>query len=155
MNEPASTRPRRLRRWIFRLSLGTAVAGALTCGTWSLVRARVGDPADRLADDWHAGHRVLDRHGRLLRELTSDTGVRGQPLELEAIGPRLVQATLTSEDAHFFEHGGNVTVGGKRKSACIVGIAGVRKVSMARRNPGMASPGPCAAGWRTCVSSPS
>ncbi len=106
MTEPASTRPRRLRRWMYRLSLGTAVAGALTCGTWSLVRARVGDPADRLADDWHAGHRVLDRHGQLLRELTSDTGVRGQPLELEAIGPRLIQATLTSEDAHFFEHGG-------------------------------------------------
>lgn len=106
MNEPAPTRARRLKRWIYRLSLGTAVAGALTCGTWSLVRARVGEPSDRLADEWHAGHRVLDRHGRLLRELTSDTGVRGQPLELEAIGPRLVQATLTSEDAHFFEHGG-------------------------------------------------
>ena len=70
------------------------------------MRVRVGDPSDRLADDWHAGHRVLDRHGRLLRELTSDTGVRGQPLELDAIGPRLVQSTLTSEDAHFFEHGG-------------------------------------------------
>ena len=91
---------------MYRLSLGTAVASALTCGTWSLVRARVGDPTDRLADSWHAGHRVLDREGRLLRELTSDIGVRGQPLDLAAIGPRLVQATLTSEDAHFFEHGG-------------------------------------------------
>ena len=56
---------------------------------------------------------------------------------------------------HFFEHGGNVTVGGKRKSACIVGLAGVRKVSMARRNPGMVSHGLCAAAWRTCASSPS
>ncbi|MBA3547266.1 MAG: transglycosylase domain-containing protein, partial [Nannocystis sp.] len=106
MTEPASPRPRRLRRWMYRLSLGTAITGALTCGTWSLVRARIGDPTDRLADDWHAGHRVLDRHGHLLRELTSDTGVRGQPLELEAIGSRLIQATLTSEDANFFAHSG-------------------------------------------------
>ena len=50
---------------MYRLSLGTAVAGALTCGTWSLVRARVGDPTDRLADSWHEGHRVLDREGRI------------------------------------------------------------------------------------------
>ena len=106
MDQPAPTRPRRLRRWLIRLSLGTAVACAATCGTWSLVRARIGDPADQLADRWYAGHRVLDREGRLLRELTSDTGVRGQPLELEEVGPRLVQATLTSEDAHFFEHRG-------------------------------------------------
>jgi penicillin-binding protein 1C len=91
---------------MYRLSLGTVATCALTCGAWSLVRAQVGDPTDRLADGWHAGHRVLDREGRLLRELTSDTGVRGQPLELEAIGPRLVQATLTSEDAQFFAHGG-------------------------------------------------
>jgi len=91
---------------MLRLSLGTAAAGVLTCGTWSLVRARLGDPAARLADGWHAGHRVLDRHGRLLRELTSDTGVRGQPLGLDEIGPRLVQATLTSEDAQFFAHDG-------------------------------------------------
>src|SRR5687767_5849009 len=94
--------PRRLRRWLLRLSLGTAVATAATCGTWSLVRARIGDPAAQLADHWHAGHRVLDREGRLLRELPSDAGLRGQPLELAAIGPRLIQATLTSEDAEFF-----------------------------------------------------
>ncbi|HEY0133031.1 MAG TPA: penicillin-binding protein 1C [Nannocystis sp.] len=101
-----STRQSRLRRWTLRLSLGTVAACAVTCGTWSLVRARVGDPAAQLDDRWHAGHRVLDRRGQLLRELPSDTGVRGQPLELEAMGPRLIQATLTSEDADFYEPGG-------------------------------------------------
>ena len=106
MDQPAPTRPRRLRRWLLRLSLGTAALCAATCGTWAVVRARAGDPAAQLADRWHAGHRVLDREGRLLRELTSDIGVRGQPLALEDIGPRLIQATLTSEDAQFFAHHG-------------------------------------------------
>jgi penicillin-binding protein 1C len=105
MTSPSQPRSR-LRRWLLRLSLGTVVATAATCGTWSLVRARVGDPSERLADTWHAGHRVLDRHGGLLRELTSDLDLRGQPLELDAVGPRVVQATLTSEDAEFFAHRG-------------------------------------------------
>lgn len=100
------SRLRRLRRGLLRLSFGTAVAVAASCGAWSLVRARAGDPVAALADSWHAGHRVLDRHGKVLRELPSDAGLRGQPVELEAIGPRLVQATLSSEDADFFAHGG-------------------------------------------------
>jgi len=102
----ANPRRSRARRWLLRLSLGTAAACVVTCGTWSLVRARVGDPAAQLSDHWYAGHRVLDRHGQLLRELPSDTGVRGQPIELAAIGPRLIQSTLTSEDAAFFAHHG-------------------------------------------------
>ena len=102
----STAKQRRVRRWLLRLSLGTVAACAVTCGTWSLVRARVGDPTAQLQDRWHAGHRVLDRHGQLLRELPSDTGVRGQPLALEAMGPRVIQATLTSEDADFFQHGG-------------------------------------------------
>ena len=32
--------------------------------------------------------------------------MRGQPLALAAMGPRLIQATLTSEDADFFAHDG-------------------------------------------------
>ena len=106
MTTTTVTRLRRLRRGLLRLSLGTAVAVAASCGAWSLVRARAGDPAAALADRWHEGHRVLDRHGQLLRELPSEAGLRGQPLELEAIGPRLIQATLSSEDADFFAHGG-------------------------------------------------
>lgn len=97
--------PRR-RRWLLGLSLGTLALAALTCGTWSLVRARVGEPSTELADPWHEGHRVLDRHGRLLRELTSDLGLRGQPRELDELGPRLLAATLVSEDRSFFKHDG-------------------------------------------------
>lgn len=96
----------RTRRWLLGLSLGTLAITALTCGTWSLVRARAGEPSAALADTWHEGHRILDRRGRILRELTSDLGLRGQPRDLDAIGPRLVVATLVSEDKTFFEHDG-------------------------------------------------
>jgi len=96
----------RLRRWLFGLSLGTLAIGALTCGTWQFVRARAGEPSAALTDTWHEGHRVLDRRGRLLRELTSDLGLRGQPRALEDMGPRLLAATLVSEDKAFFEHDG-------------------------------------------------
>lgn len=97
---------RRLRRWLIGLSLGTATLTALTCGTWSIVRARVGEPSAALADNWHEAHRVLDREGRLLREITSDLGLRGQPRALGDLGPRIVTATLASEDRSFFTHDG-------------------------------------------------
>ncbi|HEY8379887.1 MAG TPA: transglycosylase domain-containing protein, partial [Nannocystis sp.] len=70
------------------------------------MRARVGEPSAALADPWHQGHRILDRHGRLLRELTSDLGLRGQPRDLAELGPRIVTATLVSEDKNFFTHDG-------------------------------------------------
>lgn len=106
MASTTPTRSSRVKRRLLHLSLGTALISAATCGGWSLLRARAGDPADKIADRWHAGHRVLARDGRVLREMTSDLELRGQPLELDAIGPRLIQSTLTSEDAAFFSHDG-------------------------------------------------
>lgn len=110
MPDPASgvwTRMKpRLRRWLVRLPLGALALLGLTCGTWSLVRAGAGEPSEALVERWHEGHRVLDREGRLLRELTSDLGLRGQPRPLDEVGARLVAATLVSEDRDFFEHAG-------------------------------------------------
>lgn len=96
----------RLRRWLLRLSLGTLVTAALTCGAWSLVRARAGEPSAELDEPWHEAHRVLDRRGRLLREITSDLGLRGQPKELGELGPRILEVTLVSEDRTFYDHDG-------------------------------------------------
>jgi penicillin-binding protein 1C len=73
---------------------------------WQHVRDRVGEPSEALGDAWHHGHRVVDREGRILRELPSETGMRGRPLALEEIGPRLVSATLVSEDRDFYDHDG-------------------------------------------------
>jgi membrane carboxypeptidase/penicillin-binding protein PbpC len=70
------------------------------------VRTHRRRPLGALADAWHTGHRVLDRDGRLLRELTSDLGSAASRSSSTAIGPRLIQATLTSEDAAFYDHHG-------------------------------------------------
>jgi len=87
-------------------AVSTAAIGAAALGGWRLYRSHAGEPSDRLADTWNEGHRVLDRRGRLLRELASDTGQRGRTLPLAEIGDRLVLATLVSEDKSFYEHGG-------------------------------------------------
>lgn len=97
-------------RWRHRLA-GLAIAGTvgsvLTCGGWQVYRASAGDPETALSHDtWHRGHRVLDRHGTLLRELTSDQGARGHELTREQIGARLLKATLVSEDREFYQHDG-------------------------------------------------
>lgn len=91
--------------------MGTTMAlvGAAWLGwaaLWSWLRTEVDRPREALHDDWYSGHRVLDRDGRLLRELPGELGRRGQPLPLHEIGDRLVTATLISEDSRFFEHDG-------------------------------------------------
>jgi penicillin-binding protein 1C len=73
---------------------------------WHLYRAQVGEPTARLGDRWHEGQRILDRHGRVVRTLPSDLGQRGRAIPLEAMGDRLVVATLASEDRRFFDHAG-------------------------------------------------
>ncbi len=76
-------------------------------GGWQLLRSSVGQPsAEALQDPWYSGHRIVARDGRILRERPSEAGLRGREQTLEGIGPRLVQATLTSEDRDFFEHDG-------------------------------------------------
>ena len=93
---------RRLR--VLLLGAVATIVGAL--GGWYLYRSRAGDPVDRLAEPWNQGHRILARHGEVMRVLPSEIGQRGRPIELEAVGDRLVLATLVSEDKRFYEHGG-------------------------------------------------
>jgi hypothetical protein len=76
-----------------------------TCGAWSLVRARVGDPVGASPTPGTPGTACSTATAGAARAHQRPR-LRGQPLELEAIGPRLIQATLTSEDADFFDHGG-------------------------------------------------
>lgn len=81
------------------------VAAALGVG-WRGYRSAAGAPVDRLSDTWHEGTRVLDREGRLLRELPSEAGQRGRSVPLDQMGERVIMATLVSEDKGFFEHDG-------------------------------------------------
>ncbi|MBK8259715.1 MAG: penicillin-binding protein 1C [Polyangiaceae bacterium] len=79
---------------------------AVLYGAWRGYRSTVGDPRVLLFDEWHAGTRILDREGRLLRELPGPSGNRGRPTSLTQMGDRLVLATIVSEDRGFYEHDG-------------------------------------------------
>lgn len=103
----ASHPHRRWRRWA--VGVGVVLVGAAWlswAALWSWLRAEVDRPRDELRDDWYSGHRVVDREGRLLRELPGELGHRGRPLPLAELGERIVTATRVSEDERFFEHEG-------------------------------------------------
>ncbi|MCA9624438.1 MAG: penicillin-binding protein 1C [Myxococcales bacterium] len=95
------------RRRLGKRRLAAVLIGAVLLGlAWRGYRAVVGDPEAELGASWHEGHRIVDRDGALLRELPTSIGARGRSLPLDAMGDRLVVATLASEDARFYEHGG-------------------------------------------------
>ncbi len=83
------------------LSLGLAVA----LGWWRY-RSVAGEPSWLLEDRGFAGHLVLDREGRELGLVPGKGGRRGREMPLEALGPRVVAATLASEDRDFHGHHG-------------------------------------------------
>ncbi|HEY6723961.1 MAG TPA: transglycosylase domain-containing protein, partial [Polyangiaceae bacterium] len=85
------------------LVLGMVLASVLG---WQLLRAVAGTPLAELDDPWHRDRSIVDRAGQPLRRIPSALGVRGAPVELEAMGDRLISTTLVSEDRRFYEHGG-------------------------------------------------
>src|SRR5690606_14637670 len=50
--------------------------------------------------------RVVDRHGRLLREVAGPDGRRSQVVALTEVSPFVVSALLAAEDSRFFRHPG-------------------------------------------------
>ncbi|MGB1013544.1 MAG: transglycosylase domain-containing protein, partial [Nannocystaceae bacterium] len=104
---PPPARPSRWPKRFAGLVIAATVAIVGTCGAWQVYRASAGTPKPALEQDpWHRGHRVLDRDGNLLRELTSSLGARGHELGREQVGARLIAATLMSEDREFYKHDG-------------------------------------------------
>ncbi len=84
-------------KWAFRVGLLATVA-------WHVVRLFAGKP--ELDATWTASIRVEARDGRLLGERPSSLGLYGRSVPLSEISPRLVEATLASEDRRFFDHDG-------------------------------------------------
>lgn len=93
------------RRRALRIGAALTLALGFAAG-WRSYRAVAGEPTSRLTDTWHQGHRVLDRNGRVLREIPSEAGLRGRSLPLDQIGERLILSTIVSEDKGFYDHGG-------------------------------------------------
>src|SRR6185436_16756187 len=89
-----------------RAAAALALAGACAYGGWRAYRATAGEPSSLLGETWHEGTRILDREGRLLRELPGPGGNRGRSSSRAEMGDRLVLATIVSEDRGFYEHEG-------------------------------------------------
>jgi len=99
----AAVRAARLARRSTSVVLAALVLAVLG---WQLLRSFAGTPLAELDDPWHREQSVVDRRGQPLRRIPSAIGVRGAPLELTAMGDRLVTTTLVSEDRRFYEHAG-------------------------------------------------
>lgn len=94
-----------------QLRIAVAALGTVTLATCALTmmehtRARAGEPSAELTEQWHEGHRIEDRNGKLLREVVSENDLRGRPISLSEMGDRIIITTLVSEDKRFFEHDG-------------------------------------------------
>ncbi len=94
-----------MKRVAWRVLGLVAFALALLSGLRAARRA-AGEPSLLLEDRWYEGMRVLDRTGLDLEELPSDKGLRGREMTLDALGPRIVLATLAAEDHDFYVHDG-------------------------------------------------
>jgi penicillin-binding protein 1C len=63
-------------------------------------------PAGLAESSPDVGLSVLDRHGRLVRELRAGDGKRRAPVRLEELSPQLAPALIATEDRRFFWHRG-------------------------------------------------
>jgi len=90
-----------------RFAAASLALAALAWIGWRAVRLGAGSPARELeASTWTESTRVLARDGRLLGERRSASGLLGRHTPLALVSPRLVDATLVSEDRHFHAHDG-------------------------------------------------
>ncbi len=63
-------------------------------------------PRELLTPTPHSSTLILDRHGRLLREMLSAESTRGRWVPLSEVSPSLVLATIHAEDIRFESHPG-------------------------------------------------
>ncbi len=106
--EIVMTRARRFFCLVFSRSTASflLVLALASWAGWRVFRLAVGSPRGELYARWTEGTRVLARDGRLLGERRSSLGLRGRSVRLEDVSPRLVKATITSEDRGFWSHDG-------------------------------------------------
>ncbi|MCK5799790.1 MAG: transglycosylase domain-containing protein, partial [Deltaproteobacteria bacterium] len=97
-------RPRRRLLALGALALASIAYGLALGAIFRAVAQPL--PIDRLAPKSVTSRRLLDRHGILLREILARPDGRAHWVDLDAISPHLIAATLASEDQRFYEHAG-------------------------------------------------
>ena len=93
-------------RWPVRHWRYGAIAVAVLVAAWH-VAVRVGDfPMSTLAPGVTVSLTISANDGALLRQEAAAAGTKERWVNLDEISPHLVHATLASEDANFYDHGG-------------------------------------------------
>src|SRR5690606_32736214 len=94
------------RRTLRRLGLAALAGVAVSVFTLALAVAFEPLPAALVEKPKATSLRLLDRHGRLLREIAGPDGRRSQTVTLAEVSPHVVAALLAAEDRRFFVHPG-------------------------------------------------
>ena len=90
-------------------ALGLAVAGAagvVGLSSYAEAAQNVVPPEQLLAKYSRGGARIYDRHGKLLYEFVDELAGLRRPVELKAIAPALLTATIAVEDPDFYTNTG-------------------------------------------------
>ncbi|MDP2948733.1 MAG: transglycosylase domain-containing protein, partial [Chloroflexota bacterium] len=100
-------------RWLWLLAfLGLlaltvlAVSGGVSFAVYRHYAADLEPPDLALARTGSAGSRIFDRNGNLLYEFVDPLAGLRNPVPLTEISPWLVQATISTEDASFYDNPG-------------------------------------------------
>jgi len=91
------------RRWLLLQALAALL---LPFGSLVVAACFMQLPSGLAPDLGRSNVMVLDRDGRLLREVTVGSGAAVNPIELSELSPWVVPALLAAEDGRFFAHPG-------------------------------------------------
>lgn len=96
----------RANRWIWFILLVLLLVSGLAAGGYAWLFS--GLPSAKISPErlQSPSVRISDRAGRLLYESFPETGGRHQVLPLEKIPEQLIQATIATEDSHFYTNPG-------------------------------------------------
>nr|MBN1229765.1 transglycosylase domain-containing protein [Anaerolineae bacterium] len=86
--------------------IGISVVGGLAAGIWLWLLRGLPDPSSLDAGLHIPSIRITDRYGTLLYEVIDPDSARHNPVALEEIPAACINATLATEDAHFYENPG-------------------------------------------------
>src|SRR5258705_4352778 len=94
---------RRWPRWLWLQALAALAlpwAGLVVAACFKSLPRELSAPSARISV------MVLDRDGRLLREVAVGSGAAENPLSLAELSPWVVPALIAAEDSRFFQHSG-------------------------------------------------